>query len=170
MMVGSRADSCRSDTGLAGPRTGNRRSLGRVSGRVAGQPEPWGSSNKRLYPGMMANASNVPLDGKIFAGVSNDESGQVGASTRFRYHQDDDVIWAEYSGGEIRRGHLVGTRAGDRLSFRYVHLDADGETASGACDSRIVLLDDGRVRFEESWAWESRPGTGTSIVEEIRDP
>lgn len=113
-------------------------------------------------------AATVPLDGKVFAGVSNAETGQVGASTRFRYRQDAETIWAEYEGGEIRRGYLVGTRAEDRLEFRYVHLGADGTTASGVCESRILMLDDGRVRFEESWAWESRPETGTSVVEELR--
>lgn len=117
-------------------------------------------------------AATVPLDGKVFAGVSNAETGQVGTSTRFRYRQDADVIWAEYEGGEIRRGSLVGTRAEDRLSFRYRyrhrHLSADGTTASGVCASRIEMLEDGRIRFAESWAWESRPETGTSILEELR--
>ena len=109
--------------------------------------------------------ATVPLDGKIFAGVTNAETGQVGPSTRFHYHQDADDIWAEYSGGEVRRGYLVGMRSEDKLSFRYVHLSEDGTTATGRCESRIVVL---RVRFEESWAWESRPETGTSIVEELR--
>ena len=112
--------------------------------------------------------ATVPLDGKIFAGVTNAEAGQVGSSTRFHYHQDADDIWAEYSGGEVRRGYLVGMRAEDTLSFRYVHVSEDGTTATGRCESRIVVLDDGRVRFEESWAWESRPEAGTSIVEELR--
>lgn len=112
--------------------------------------------------------ASIPLDGKTFAGVTNAETGQVGVSTRFHYHQDAEEIWAEYSGGEVRRGYLVGMRAGDTLSFRYVHLGKDGATAAGRCESRIVVLDDGRVRLEESWAWESRPETGTSIVEELR--
>ena len=123
------------------------------------------------YPASMTSphtSATVPLDGKIFAGVRNAETGQVGASTRFHYHQEAGEIWAEYSGGEIRRGHLVGTRDGEKLTFRYAHLSEDGTTATGRCESRIVVLDDGRVRLEESWAWESRPETGTSIVEEVR--
>ncbi|WP_016934809.1 hypothetical protein [Rhodococcus sp. R1101] len=112
--------------------------------------------------------STVDLDGRVFAGVSNSPTGQVGGATRFRYHQDDAVIWADYDGGEIVRGFLVGTRNGERLHFRYVHLGVDGCTASGVCDSRIEVLSDGRIRLEESWAWESRPEKGTSVVEEIR--
>jgi hypothetical protein len=114
-----------------------------------------------------ADPHSISLHGRVFAGVSNAETGQVGSATRFRYHEDGTVVWAEYSGGEIVRGFLVGTRDGDRLAFRYAHLATDGDTADGVCDSRIDVLADGRVRFEESWAWESRPGTGTSIVEEV---
>ncbi|CAM5538315.1 N-acetylglutamate synthase OS=Streptomyces glaucescens OX=1907 GN=SGLAU_09595 PE=4 SV=1 [Streptomyces glaucescens] len=51
--------------------------------------------------------------------------------------------------------------------FRYVQLKHDGTTSSGHCVSRVVELPDGRVRLEESWEWESQPGRGTSVVEEI---
>ena len=114
------------------------------------------------------SSSTLDLEGRVFAGVSNSPTGQVGSATRFRYHQDNAVIWADYDGGEIVRGFLVGTRDGERLHFRYAHLSVDGTTASGVCDSRIEVLSDGRLRIEENWAWESRPGKGTSVIEEIR--
>lgn len=116
----------------------------------------------------LAAPETVPIDGKIFAGVTNSGTGEVGAATRFHYRQDDDIVWAEYSGGAILRGYLVGTRTADTLNFRYSHVSTDRLTANGVCESRIEVLDDGRVRFHESWAWESRPETGTSVVEEIR--
>lgn len=109
----------------------------------------------------------VDLDGRTFVGVSNAADGDVGSDTVFDYHQEDDLVWAEYAGGSVRRGFLVGTRAGDGLSFRYSHLDRAGETAGGACTSRIEVLGDGRVRLHETWAWESRAGTGRSVVEEV---
>ncbi|MFD4421339.1 hypothetical protein ACFWN7_07525 [Agromyces sp. NPDC058484] len=94
----------------------------------------------------------ISIDGKVFAGVENSASGQVGAATQFRYHQDDDVIWAEYSGGAIVRGYLVGIRTGGKLDFRYSHLNTDRQTANGVCETRIEVLEDGRVRFHEAWA------------------
>ena len=109
-----------------------------------------------------------PLDGLVLAPVSDQAPGQVGTGTRFAYHEEDGVVWADYAGGDVLRGHLVGTREGDRLDFRYVQLKHDGTTSSGHCVSLVVELPDGRVRLEESWAWESRPGTGTSVVEEVR--
>lgn len=107
------------------------------------------------------------IDGRRFAGVTNSTEGEVGSTTIFTYHQEDGTVWADYAGGAVRKGFLVGTRTGDTLEFRYSHLNVTGETASGKCTSTIEVLADGRLRFHESWAWESRPGTGTSVVEEI---
>ncbi|MFD3946525.1 hypothetical protein [Streptomyces sp. NPDC058579] len=106
------------------------------------------------------------LDGLILAPVADQAPGQVGTRTRFTYHEEDGRIWAEYAGGDVVRGFLVGTRAGDRLDFRYVQLKQGGTTSSGHCASLVVELPDGRVRLEESWAWESQEGSGTSVVEQ----
>lgn len=108
----------------------------------------------------------IGLDGRVLVGVSNTGDGDVGATTVFRYREDDGVVWADYAGGAVLRGYLVGTRDGDRLDFRYVHLAGDGSTASGHCTSRVEALDDGRVRLHETWSWESRDGSGHSVVEE----
>lgn len=110
----------------------------------------------------------VPLDGLVFAPVADQAPDQVGTRTRFTYHEADGRIWAEYAGGGIVHGRLVGTRDGDRLDFRYVQLGLDGGTSSGHCVSTVVELPDGRVRLEESWRWESREGSGTSVVEQLR--
>ncbi len=107
------------------------------------------------------------LDGLVLAPVADQAPGQVGTRTRFTYHEKDGEIWAEYSGGDVVRGHLVGTRDGDRLDFRYVQLKRDGTTSSGHCVSTVVELPDGRVRLDETWEWESQDGSGTSVVEQL---
>ncbi|MEN8653249.1 hypothetical protein ABCR94_22290 [Streptomyces sp. 21So2-11] len=106
------------------------------------------------------------LDGLVLSPVADQAPGQVGTRTRFTYHEENGRIWAEYAGGDVVRGHLVGTREGDLLDFRYVQLKQDGATASGHCRSTVVDLVDGRVRLEETWEWESGPGSGTSVVEQ----
>ncbi|MFF2526733.1 hypothetical protein [Streptomyces liangshanensis] len=107
------------------------------------------------------------LDGLVLAPVADQAPGQVGTRTRFTYHERDGRIWASYEGGDVERGYLVGTREGDRLDFRYVQLKRDGRTSAGHCVSLVVDLPDGRVRLEETWEWESREGSGTSVVEEL---
>lgn len=116
------------------------------------------------------NEDGVSLEGRRFRSVANSDGGDVGGATAFSYHQDGTVIWAVYAGGVVRLGHLVGTRSGDQLDFRYAHLTTDGATAGGHCRSRIEVLPDGRLRLHETWEWESRAGTGTSIVEEVTSP
>jgi hypothetical protein len=115
----------------------------------------------------VSSAKDAVLDGKTFVGMSNSPGGEVGSHTRFTYRQDGDTVWADYVGGDVVRGHLIGTRADDQLDFRYVHLNTSGGTAGGHCRSRISVLADGRVRLYESWTWESRPGSGESVVEEL---
>ncbi|MEV4489592.1 hypothetical protein AB0K04_05675 [Micromonospora coxensis] len=107
------------------------------------------------------------LDGRRFAAVADVVAGEVGTETVFTYREADGEVWADYAGGSIRRGHLVGTRHGDRLDFRYVQLNTDGQTSSGHCVSEVSVLPDGRLRLHETWWWESRPGSGVSVVEEL---
>ncbi|TQJ21470.1 hypothetical protein FBZ33_1694 [Micromonospora sp. A202] len=112
----------------------------------------------------------ISLDGRRFRAVADVVAGEVGTQTVFAYHERAGEVWAEYAGGSIRRGHLVGTRTGNRLDFRYVQLNTDGQTSSGRCVSEVSVLPDGRVRLHETWSWESRPGNGSSMVEEVPAP
>lgn len=118
----------------------------------------------------MRNPGTLPsLDGRRFTALVHTEGGEVGPDTVFEYHEDQESgeIWASYSGGTVRRGFLVGTRSGDVLTFRYSQLNHDHETSSGRCVSQIVRGGSGRIRLDETWSWETRPGSGTSTVEEI---
>ncbi|WP_406389473.1 hypothetical protein [Streptomyces sp. NBC_00887] len=107
------------------------------------------------------------LDGLVLSPVADQAPGQVGTRTRFTYREREGRVWAEYAGGDVVRGHLVGTREGDTLDFRYVQLKQDGTTSGGHCVSTVTELPDGRVRLEERWEWESQEGSGTSVVEEL---
>lgn len=110
------------------------------------------------------------LDGRRFVPDAEVDGGDVGPRTVFHYaERPDGVIEARYAGDEVVTGHLVGTRDGDTVAFRYVQLRTDGRTASGRCTSEIVTLPDGRLAMQETWAWESEPGSGTSRVVELRD-
>ena len=111
--------------------------------------------------------TEISLDGRTLVGVANSEQGDVSGDTRFRFEQDEDRIYAHYSGGEIVDGHLVGTLDGTHWEIRYVQLTDAGETATGHSVGEIELLEDGRVRVTDEWEWESKEGTGESVLEEI---
>jgi hypothetical protein len=107
------------------------------------------------------------LDGRRFRVAETDAAGEASTATVFEYHERDGVIWARYEGGAVRLGFLVGTREGESLKFRYSQLNDEGETSSGRCGTTISTLADGRLRLDEDWEWESKPGAGTSVAEEI---
>lgn len=113
---------------------------------------------------MTATTTHPTLDGRTFASLAHTDGGEVGPETVFEYHESDGEIWASYSGGAVHRGFLVGTRDDDTLRFRYSQLNRDGETSSGRCIAEITTTESGRLRLEETWAWETKPGSGTSAV------
>jgi hypothetical protein len=115
-----------------------------------------------------AQAAEVSLDGRRFRGAEAAAAGEASSATMFEYHENDGVVWARYEGGVVRLGFLVGTRAGDKLEIRYSQLNDKGETSNGRCSSTVSVLSDGRIRLDEDWSWESRPGSGVSAIEEAR--
>ncbi|MFP8954504.1 hypothetical protein ACLI4Z_16270 [Natrialbaceae archaeon A-arb3/5] len=114
--------------------------------------------------------ADFSLDGRTLAGVSNSDGGDVGSDTVFQFEQDGDRLYASYAGGDVVDGHLVGTIDGDQWDVRYVQLTSDGETATGHSVGTIERLEDGRIRVEDEWEWESKSGTGESVHEEVEPP
>ena len=106
------------------------------------------------------------LEDKYFTAVSNSETGEVSDETVFSYHQKGNVIWAEYSGGSIVKGFLLGTIDDkNNLYFDYRHINTDGESKSGSCNSK-PRYENGKLRFYEEWKWADGC-EGTSVIEEL---
>lgn len=109
------------------------------------------------------------LNNRKFSSVANTDNGDVGSQTVFYYRQQGELVWAEYSGGSIRRGNLIARWIEENvLEMRYQHISTDDEFKTGRCLSRPEVLPDGRLRMHEEWQWTSGDGSlGTSIIEEI---
>lgn len=108
----------------------------------------------------------ITLDGLRMHVIRTAEAGVVNADTIFRFHQQANEVWADYAGGGIRRGSLVGTIKGASLTFRYCQLQSDGALDGGKsiCE---VREHGGRVQIVERFQWESRPGSGENIFQEL---
>lgn len=113
-------------------------------------------------------------DNKILTSLSNTPNGEVGSDTTFHYHQEGNIVWAEYSGGSVVRGTLIATvREGAEvegtLDMRYQHVNKEGGLMTGRCISVPEVLEDGRLRLHETWEWTSGDRSrGESVVEEVR--
>lgn len=108
-------------------------------------------------------------DGKTFRSVENSASGDVGEETVFDYHQNGNVVWAEYSGGSILRGHVIAISDADgKLEMNYQHVNSSGKLMTGECISTPEILADGRIRLHEKWQWTCGDrSSGESVIEEM---
>jgi hypothetical protein len=112
-------------------------------------------------------------DGKVFAStVTADTAGIGGGGPIGRYHQRGDLVWAEFAGGKVRHGSLVGVRDADgRLRLAYCQVLEDGTVICGDCISTPERLADGRIRLREVWRrYSPRAEDGVSVIDEVRTP
>ena len=106
---------------------------------------------------------------KRFRPVQNTDNGETSQETVFQYQQEGNLLTSEYSGGKIKKGHLIGIvdEAGN-IDMRYHQVNDKGELMTGTCQSRPEILPDGRIRLHETWRWTSGDGpAGSSIIVEI---
>ena len=101
--------------------------------------------------------------------MHTDGIGVVNKDTYFNFSQTENIVTAEYSGGGIKNGYLIGKLEKDQLEFRYVQLQTDGKLDSGKSNCEVKILSDGRIQIVEHFKWETREGTGTNIFEEIKE-
>jgi hypothetical protein len=113
--------------------------------------------------------SKINYDKRVFKSVQNSATGEVTGETRFFYHQEGNVVWAEYRGGEIIFGNLIAkVFDDDSLEMSYQHLNKQGELMTGRCASEPEILANGKIRLHERWQWTSGDfSSGESVVEEI---
>jgi hypothetical protein len=87
------------------------------------------------------------------------------------YHQKENLLWGEFSGGAVRSGSLAGTSTPEgELRFAYcMVLDGD-EVVSGLCRSVPETLPDGRIRLTEHWErFGPAADSGISLLEQLPD-
>ena len=107
----------------------------------------------------------IDYDGRLFRPVTETPAETPVA----RYHQSQDLLWGEFSGGEVRRGSLAGTcDPAGVLRFGYCMVLAGGEVITGFCRSVPEVLADGRIRLTEYWErYGAGASSGVSALEEL---
>uniref|UniRef100_UPI00405667AE GNAT family N-acetyltransferase n=1 Tax=Acetatifactor sp. TaxID=1872090 RepID=UPI00405667AE len=110
--------------------------------------------------------TSICYEGKYFVPKSNTENGEVDGQTCFAYHQKGNMLWADYSGGEILKGHLIGTVAENgELVFYYQHMNEQRQVRVGLCHSTPRILEDGKIELSEEWQWlNGDKSKGSSII------
>ena len=110
----------------------------------------------------------IDYNGKIFRPISNSENGETSNETVFIYQQTGNILTSEYSGGKIKKGHLIGiVDENGNIDMRYHQVNEKNEIMTGICKSKPEILENGKLRLHESWEWPSGDNSkGQSIIEE----
>jgi hypothetical protein len=92
-----------------------------------------------------------------------------GDGTVARYRQDGDLVWADFAGGQVRRGTITGTCGPDgTLRLAYTMVLADGEVISGHTVNTPEQDTGGRLVLREKWErYGEHAATGISYLEEV---
>lgn len=111
---------------------------------------------------------SINYHNKKFQPISNTANGETSAQTIFHYQQEGNILTANYQGGAIVKGHLIGlVDEQGNINMRYHQVNAQGELMTGQCFSRPEVLENGKIRLHESWQWTSGDGSkGESVIEE----
>lgn len=139
------------------------------------QHEKWSVENdvvlvyEIMEKALSQSVTDICYDGKKFCPRVNTENGEVNGETIFCYHQRGNELWAEYAGGEIKKGYLIGFVAENgELDFCYQHINTQGQIRVGKCHSIPTTLENGKIELSEEWQWlNGEQSKGSSIVTEI---
>jgi hypothetical protein len=110
----------------------------------------------------------INYNNKTFRPISNTANGETSEETIFFYKQHGNILTAEYSGGEIKQGQLIGlVDKQGAIEMRYQQVNDKNELMTGSCNSKPEILPNGKIRLHESWQWTSGDcSCGNSIIEE----
>ncbi|HUR32145.1 MAG TPA: hypothetical protein VMZ69_11995, partial [Saprospiraceae bacterium] len=122
----------------------------------------------KIGQGWFKDWSMKNYNNRIFKSIVNTANGETSSETIFHYKQQGNVLTAEYSGGKILYGHLLGLVDKDgNIDMRYHQINNKGEMMTGICKSMPEILENGKIRLHESWQWTSGDNSkGQSVIEE----
>ncbi len=112
---------------------------------------------------------SISLNDVVMHVIQTDASGVVNHETIFYFLEQNDVVEAEYAGGKIQQGFLVGRFISDnQLRFSYCQMQIDGKLDNGMSECEVSRDENGKIILTEHFEWASRPGEfGTNIFKEL---
>ncbi len=110
----------------------------------------------------MINLNNIKMNV-----IETSGNGVVNQDTIFSFKQEKHLVYADYKGGQIAKGFLVGNLQDNKLGFTYCQAQVNGVLDNGKSDAELTIHN-GKIRLIEHFEWSSRPGQkGTNIFEEL---
>lgn len=106
---------------------------------------------------------------KQFKLSSNSKLGDIDDQTVFKYYQDNNEIWGEYSGGHVQSGKIIGRKTTENgIEFQYEHVNDVGQRKTGMCRTEISFSREGKLILNEyRMRNDEKKSSGNSILLEV---
>ncbi|HPA09619.1 MAG TPA: NAD(P)H-dependent oxidoreductase [Treponemataceae bacterium] len=93
----------------------------------------------------------MSLDGIYCTGRTAPAGFPISELTVFSFRQKDETVWAEYQGGGIEKGMLLGSLTGASLKGTWQHRTTDGDLYTGTFSIAMSRDPSGRLLLDGSW-------------------
>ncbi|MDE3720129.1 DUF6196 family protein [Nocardiopsis sp. N85] len=105
----------------------------------------------------------LDLDLRVFEVAETARPGAVSSGTRFEFRERRGTVEADYTGGGVVRGLLVGRREHDRLTAAYSQVDTEGRVRTGTAVMSVTRSPDGRTLLTGDHTW-SDGASGRTVL------
>ncbi len=105
----------------------------------------------------------INLNNKTFILLENSKNGEVNSETRFHYKQEGTLVTADYSGGTVIKGSLIGQFLASELVVLYHCITTSNELKAGKATAQVFSNSEGRIELHLQWEWLTSGGAGKSV-------
>lgn len=111
------------------------------------------------------------LDGRFFEVIYADDMPiQDDIDIVFIFSQVAEIAHADYFGGRIRMGKLLGTVENHTLSFKYLQISRAREFRSGEATAQLSLSEHGELCLGPCWHFDFFESTEGCILRQMEFP
>ena len=110
--------------------------------------------------------SQINLNNKTFVLLENSENGEVNSETQFDYKQEGTLVTANYSGGTVLKGSIIGQLIAAELLMLYHCITSSNELKAGKAIAQVSTNSDGRIELHLKWEWLTSEESGESVYVE----
>lgn len=91
-----------------------------------------------------------------FKSTKSDEEAVIDQKTIFNFFQKGNILWAEYSGGNISKGYLHGKIIKDHhMDFLFNHINSNHEYMNGRCTFQVSVIRS-KTHIQTIWSFLSK--------------
>lgn len=116
-----------------------------------------------------ATTDKIDLNRVMMRVTDTSPNSEISTDTVFLFRQAQNIVTADYEGGAVLHGHLIGDIIDRQLHFQFVQVNRSGKISSGqsVCD---IAQNNGRYEITEHFTWQDdSAGTGKNVFTEFLD-